>query len=282
MKLYKLLTMAIFATIITSCDVIEKPYLQNDGPIVSDTGVVRKILLEDFTAFRCPNCPKAAEEIKKIHNLYGDRVIPIAIHCSHLAVPQKGTIYTYNFRTPDGLLIDDYFKVSAVALPKGMINRNGFANQKHILNVGEWAGVINEYLSKKADLKIQITPSYNSSTIGASIDLEYLNNTEGDHLLAVVLVQDSIIDAQTNSSKDISDYVHNHIYRSSFNTAWGEKLNIDSKAISKGTKYNKSYSLPIKADTVHPWLPNHLKIVAYVYDADTYEVLQAEEVHVQK
>lgn len=282
MKRYKLLTMAVFlAILITSCDVIEKPYAQNDGPIITDTGVVRKILLEDFTAFRCPNCPRAAEKIKEIHSIYGDRVIPIAIHCGSLSVPKNNSIYTYDFRTADGTLIEKHFNASASGLPNGMINRKGYSKD-HIQDIDEWTGIIDEYLSIKADLKISITPSFTSSTIGANIAIEYLNNTEGGHQLAVVLLQDSIIDAQTNLSNNITNYTHNHIYRAPFNTAWGEQLNQDDKAISKGTKFNKSYSLPIKADSVHPWLPNHLKIVAYVYDTKTYEVLQAEEVHVQK
>ena len=283
MKIYKLLTLALFAAILTtSCDVIEKPYEQNDGPIVSDTGVVRKILLEDFTAFRCPNCPEATTEIKKLHELYGDRLIPIAIHCGSLAMPQKGTIHTYNFRTAEGKLIDEFFKISSIGLPKGMVNRYGHPSEKHVLNLGEWSGIINEYLPTKADLKIEITPSHSSSTIGANIKLKYLNDTEGGHLLAVALLQDSIIDAQTIGAREVTDYIHNHVYRAAFNTAWGELLNPDATSISKGTEYNKSYSLPIKSDTVHPWIPKHLKIVAYVYKADTYEVLQAEEVHVQE
>ena len=280
MRIYKILTLAIFATfMISSCDVIDKPYEQNDGPIVSDTGVVRKILLEDFTAFRCPNCPAAAVKIKELHNLYGDRVIPVAIHCGSLSFPEGGK---YNFRSTDGKKIDEYFGISAAGLPKGMINRTGEPSKQHILNIDEWAGIITDFLPKKADMKIEITPSNDAANIGAEINIEYLNDTEGEHQLAVILVQDSIIDFQISGAIEIPDYVHNHVYRAAFNTAWGEKLNPDAPAINKGTKYKKSYSLPIKADAVHPWEPKHLKIIAYVYKADTYEVLQAEEVHVSK
>lgn len=67
---------------LNSCDVLEGPYM-NDTVIPNDTSsneYVKNILIEDFTAHRCSNCPNAAREIDAIHDVYGSKIISLAIH----------------------------------------------------------------------------------------------------------------------------------------------------------------------------------------------------------
>ena len=51
-----------FLTILYSCDVIEGDYMTSGTTNLGDTtSVVKKVLIEDFTGHRCPNCPSATQ-----------------------------------------------------------------------------------------------------------------------------------------------------------------------------------------------------------------------------
>ena len=83
----------------TSCDIVETPYMNNENINTIDTNsnsYVKKVLIEDFTGHKCPNCPQAANEIKAIQDIYGDQVIAIAIHTSSFERPNnpnQATVY---------------------------------------------------------------------------------------------------------------------------------------------------------------------------------------------
>ena len=75
--------LALSALLITSCDIIEEPFLvpvagSNDTiPVVEK---VRKVLLEDFTGQKCPNCPEAAEIAHNLKTIYGEQLILLTVH----------------------------------------------------------------------------------------------------------------------------------------------------------------------------------------------------------
>ena len=115
MKKYFTLLSAIL--IITSCDVVEGPYLtdENVNPIDTITNTyVKNVLVEDFTGHLCPNCPDAAREIDAIHDIYGEQIIAMAIHVSKsFARPypsSQAPIFQYDFRTQWGDNWDNFYK----------------------------------------------------------------------------------------------------------------------------------------------------------------------------
>lgn len=264
-----------------SCDVIDQPFEEKiEGPDTTKTDVVyKKILLEDYTGFNCPNCPRAAEVIHTILNTYNDNVIPVAIHAGYFAKPktQASSPYKYDFRTTVGDEWDTYFGISAVGNPNGLVNR---INSHKIYSFQEWLAQISENLSKISDFKIKLRATMNDakSKINSEIEVTTLNNLTANYKLNVILIQDNIVDYQNNEGVDVADYVHNHVLRATFNGNWGEDI-ITSPA-AKNTKIVKEYNLEVKKDDKHPWLKENLKVVAFIYDAQTYEVMQVEEIKV--
>ena len=118
-----IITLFIITIILSfnSCDIIEGPYMiDNDTTPIDTSTYVKKVLIEDFTGHRCPNCPSAAEELAALQNYYEDKVIGIAIHPSSQAFstpsPLNSSSYTYDFRTEFGDDIDDIFEVSKVSI----------------------------------------------------------------------------------------------------------------------------------------------------------------------
>jgi len=92
--------------------------------------------------------------------------------------------------------------------------------------------------------------------------------------LAVYLLESQIINWQTDYSQspaDIPDYEHNHVLRRAINGSWG--MEIASDTIVAGSSIVKSYAYNLPDEFVK----ENCAVVAFVYNDDTKEVMQAEE-----
>lgn len=270
MKFYYIkiiLSVAILFSLI-SCDEVSKPYLQDGGDVVY---FQRKILLEDYTGYKCGNCPEAHLIANGLHEKYGDTVIIVAVHAGFFATTDPK--HPYDFKTPAGTEWDKFFGISAAALPKGMVNRFDYLNSSHILSKDSWNTVVDSLKGLLTFVKIDLDASYNSANgqISIDVDYQYSEPLAKYHNLNVIIVEDSIVNYQkwyNHTPEEIEDYVHNHVLRTSVNGSWGEELTTQNG--------NKKYSLSISGKD---WRPEKLKVIAFISDVgDTYEIFQAEEV----
>ncbi|MCC6252748.1 MAG: Omp28 family outer membrane lipoprotein [Bacteroidia bacterium] len=269
-----------------SCDNVDRDVIANYGKeknnAPADTSItdstetrVRKVLLEDFTGHTCPNCPAAAAEIKNLENLYGDKVVAMALHVSSTFAEPMPPTFPADYRTTEGTAIDDFFKISQAGLPKGMVNRRGYQGQ-HILPYQQWGTEVNNIINTPLDAWISMKNSYDDNTrkVTTNLKIDFENNIDDEVKLCVFLIQDSIVspqkDANTPGGKDL-DYVHNHMLRKGLTSAFGETIFTNPK--SDTPEIEKSYSLVLLPE----WIPEHCKIVAYLYKASNYEVIQAQE-----
>ena len=139
---------------------------------------MKKVLIEDFTGHRCPNCPSAAAELEALENAYGDRVIGIAIHPhSNFSIPNplSSSQYTYDFRTEDADNIDDLFDMTSAGLPVGMVNRIGF-NTNHQLSKDEWGEKVQDELEKDPIFSININSNVSNGIGNITLEVESLTN----------------------------------------------------------------------------------------------------------
>tara|TARA_B100000902_G_scaffold163425_2_gene158602 strand:- start:17229 stop:18140 length:912 start_codon:yes stop_codon:yes gene_type:complete len=279
----------------TSCDIIEGPYYTNSNNNNIDTSlVIKKILLEDFTGHRCSNCPSASEEIDALKNIYGDQVISIAIHPhSNFSIPNpiNSNDYTYDFRTSFGEDLDDLFLMVDAGLPVGMINRVGFNNSNHQLGKDEWALATDIELNKDPVFDIIIESSVINGIGNVNIQVESLSNLNQEYKIVICLVENNILEWQTDENGNIEDYVHNHVLRCMINSTWGESIGSNfingdsweknySINITDLENYNESYSLNnlfMGNGNCKGWNENNMKVVAYIYNSSNYEIVQAEQ-----
>ena len=70
-----------------ACDTIEQDDFMQGGNSggVDSTTIIKKVLIEDFTGFRCKNCPEAATELHAIEGLYEGKIVGIGIHVGYFA-----------------------------------------------------------------------------------------------------------------------------------------------------------------------------------------------------
>ena len=308
MKKIKYIIATLFGILlfnITSCDIIEGPYLidNNTNPVDTNT-FVKKVLIEDFTGHRCPNCPAAAEELVSLQDFYGDRVIGIAIHPSSPAFstpsPLTTSSYTYDFRTQFGDDIDNIFEITTVGLPRGMVNRTGFDTQ-HQLGKDEWSSIVQTELEKAPIFGITLSSNVSNGNGTISITAEALTNINldkkekiEDYNIVICLTEKNIVQWQKdNTAGDIEDYEHNHVLRTMINTTFGESI---GNSFVDGDIWEKDYSIDItnlentnenySLNTLFmgngnckEWNEDNMEIVVYIYNTFNYEIVQVEEKH---
>ncbi len=262
-----------------SCDKIDSPYLRNKGTTQTDTtskSIHKKILLEDFTGHYCPNCPAAHEVAMELKDQYGDSLIIISIHAGNLATPSAGN-YAYDFRTATSNQLNTDFGVPYN--PIGMINRK--INGGNILvDYGNWTSVVGAMINDTAIVSLKITNTYNSSTkqLDVKVESKFLATDGINYKLCVYLTEDSIVAYQkyanpaTGHVEDVPDYVHRHVLRDAINSTYGDLIS------EEALEANKTYTANLAAYTLKPeWVAKHCSVVAFIYNVDTKEVIQAEE-----
>lgn len=258
------------------CDIIDEPYLKPVGTETdtNNTGEhIRKVLLEDFTGQKCPNCPEAAEVSHTLIETYGEQVVVIAIHSGNFAVPDATGEFTADFRTAEGSELDNFFGIYQFGYPMGMINRSDYNGFPVVLK-DSWQSAVEDQLALDATAAIEITNSYNPSTreLNCSLESEFYGDYEGTFNICVFIVESGIVSPQQTESGVITDYVHNHMLRGSLNGTWGDAVGTTGQAVS-GEKLTNSYSITLPAE----WNADNCAIVAYIYNTGTNEVMQAEE-----
>ncbi|MBU3741560.1 MAG: Omp28 family outer membrane lipoprotein [Candidatus Kapabacteria bacterium] len=279
----------VVSLLLIGCDVIERPFTENPVDPGPDTGeyVKQNILLEDYTGHTCGNCPEAAEIAEQIAESYGkDRVIVVAVHAGGFADPQPPT-YAADYRTSEGTTFDNTFRISRAGNPNGLVNRLP-RNGRIIIGKDQWSTVIRELIDDTAAVKLEVQPSYDSSTrtITAQVDITYMQYGTAEYQLVGALVENNIVGDQMDYRKNpshVEDYVFQHVLRAHMNGTWGEP--VSSMAHAKGWKTTKTLSYTIPADKT--WDPANMDLVAYVHrhnttGTGTREVLQVVKAAVTK
>jgi len=207
----------------------------------------RIVLLEDFTGQRCVNCPKGTEVIEQLQQTYGDDVIAVGIHGGPLG-------FAGNARY-EGLATDAgngyYNHWGFDYQPVGLVNRRG------AVNYTDWATAVREELAKPAPLRLAVVSRLDDGEISIVVNAF---GTDGvvEGKLQVWLLEDGITALQLmpDGSSNIS-YLHNHVLRAPVNGLWGEDF-----TIAEG----KQKTLQLTFQPNAAWNPEHLSIVAFVYN----------------
>ena len=216
---------------------------------VKPAPVQRCVLLEDFTGQRCVNCPKAAEEIAKLQEQYGeDAIIAVSIHSGPL-----GFRSTSRFLGLSTDLGDAYYNHWSLEYqPVGLIDRGSPAEYT------AWSTLVREELQKTApvDIDLTVTPGdsqqFDISTAIHGVD----GNTQGK--LQLWIVEDDITAFQMMPDGTRNDtYIHQHVLRAAVNGDWGEDV-----AVQEGYSAVNECTFTISDE----WKEENLYIIAFVYN----------------
>lgn len=241
--------------------------------IIAQAQAVKKVLLFDFTGHQCVYCPRAARTATSLESVYGEQLITIALHCGSFANVNASGPFSYDFRTPEGNQLLGDLQISS--FPNGSINFLK-KNNSYLIAYTAWGSTISNELKKAPQADITMTTDYQSVTreLTASISASFINSMSGNYNLAVYLTEDSIINWQKDADAnpvDNPNYVHMHVFRTSFTGTYGEQV---ASGPSAGTSIDKQYTITVNSG----FNENHCSVVAFLLDAATKEIVQAEKV----
>ena len=225
-----LISVPLFATIFFSCDKIKTPYALAKHGHITDTIIdwedtvsrIKRILLEDYTGHKCPNCPAAAVIAHSQEAYYNGQLLVLAVHAGYYAIPGTGE-FAVDFRTTAGEEWNTDFKMQAY--PSGMINRQLF-NGKQVLGSEEWvtdlAGIANQ--SPGAIMAIINTYDSTSRTVNSLVYSQFIQSMSGSYNLTVCVTEDGIISAQDSANITVHNYLFKDVLRGVVNGTYGETL----------------------------------------------------------
>lgn len=257
---------ALLSAILLGCDKVDEPLKDGYG-FVDLPKTNKTVLIEEFTGTNCTFCPDGARKIEGYLKSSPENVVAVAMHASGFAIPNSK--HPYDFRTDEAQ--DLYEFMGSGGLPGGMFDRAGYPNDV-FKNPAKWDKLIQERLALEAD--ISISGTFEFDTLANAFKLKTgvlaLNDLSSDPLnLTAYLVEDSIIAPQLDNNVTIPDYVHNHVFRSSFAGMSGEQITTGS--LTKDQILTKNYTLPVDPE----WKVKNCSAVIFVYNPTTQEVLQA-------
>ena len=288
MKKTIILTLAVMLAGIfaVSCDKIEESEYIKEG---SNIWYGRKIVILDFTGHKCGNCPKGHKAINALEEKFGEAVVPIAVYCTYYgntnpyASPHTtDTSFNYDFRCEEGIFLGggdtDGGYMDLDAVPAGLINTFNPALINNSTN--GWATDFAKYYSTYPEFSFEVSTAFADSAISADIKLRSEVVTSRKLSLVAYVIEDGIVGWQfdyESTPQEIGNYVHNHVLRTSLNGVFGEDVKVDNAQLSAGDVIEKSYSKAVRSD----WNVANCKVVVFVYDTDTKEILQAEVANVE-
>lgn len=295
-----------------SCDKVKNPYDKNNNsaagcptPVFPAKTPMRKVLIEEYTGMRCGQCPPAAVILDNLRDTYGDSLIAIAVHANYFArtVPPEpmpcsapAGAYSHYLGSAPG---ENYYTTFGFSFnPIGMVNRKK-VNGDPSISDSNWGSVFQSIDSLPPSADINIITDYNISTrkLCVASKTTFLQSMTGTYNLAVLFVEDSIFDWQSdydlNPNCAVQNYLFRNVLRDDINGAglgFGEQIATGSITANDTVVKSYSYILPQGYSTtsfspvVPPLSPCDYKkcyVLAFVFDNDntspTYrEILQAE------
>jgi hypothetical protein len=264
---------------LAACDYVEDPTPpQNNGGGGGGTEqVTRKVLLEDITGHRCNNCPRAARIAQTLKDdFYGEDLIIVGVHAGSFAPPYPPIgdgQYDTDHRTPAGTAYQQAFQVTF--FPAGLVSRKPFESST-IVSEGSWGSAVDAIIGEPSAFELWIdTIIVAGGNVSTVVKLHFVENVTGDHNLVVYLTEDQVIDWQLDSEAtppDVPDYPHPHMLRTNLNGTWGQPV-VTGAALAGDT-----VTVELNDVALNPaWNTTKCALVAWVYNTETEEVMQAEE-----
>jgi hypothetical protein len=114
----------------------------------------------------------------------------------------------------------------------------------------------------------------------------FLSATADPYKLVVYLVEDGIVSPQKNNnpaigpSPDWLDYEHHNILRTSLNTTYGGSFS-SGGTVETGKEYISQFIYPSTGTFDPEWVVANCRIIAYIYNDVTKEVVQVAELGIK-
>lgn len=250
----------VLAVVLAGCEVIkeEDRYIR-----LPDPETERVHLLLEYTGFRCVNCPTAAQTADKLHTIYGDKLITVALH----PASNHWTQGVYDYTCPAADSVYRFMGgVVTTPFPTGNIDWQ-VTDGSYFTDPATWAAQLS-HLSADTTLAPALNMTCEANEQKDAIAFTVHFNLTQEAKLAVWLVEDSVLGVQAMPDGSVNmEYYHRHILRhAAFEQPLGipvsgqNAINNEIK-VPEGCTINKCSLVAILLDTNYSFLNAYEKKV---------------------
>ncbi|MGP8216538.1 MAG: Omp28-related outer membrane protein [Bacteroidia bacterium] len=313
----------LFITL-ASCDKITNPIIATtqystlpttppDHVTQTTDSTLIKVLLEDYMGHFCTNCPAAVTIADGILQANPIQVVSMEVNVGYEALPAGAsgaplvppglpdTAYKNNYIIPAGTAWDGALtNTSNLGWPQGMVNRIYYTNPPGSgspdISPSNWANVVDSILGTSQLASITMVDScwIKQQIFGTQVKVELLTPpTPGNaYYLQMALVEDSVLDWQTDNGTPVQYFPHRFVLRAVINGTWGDPINLSSPVTKYYTFTSPNFryaSGTIKTPPVVParlWNMAKCYVIAFLYQITPgsshgdYYVLQSQILHI--
>ena len=187
-------------TFVASIDGEESEPLMISAIVIADEGkdYFRRSLVLDFTGTWCVNCPKMEAAIEEVMEARPGRLVPVSVHCM-MVDP------LYVKPLSDNLVA----QFGVTAYPSAVVDMDpeSLISQSSPELLQSQIDRLLEARGPAAGVRVETTLEGENYTLKAEMKAV----RDGDYTLAVLVLEDGVVAAQTGGT---TDYVHNNILRS--------------------------------------------------------------------
>jgi thiol-disulfide isomerase/thioredoxin len=282
----KTTVMAIVVTL-SGCDKIEDPvvpvtsnYLETVyGPAptfeaLPSSSAEKRVVIEDFTAHQCGNCPAAAIIAEQLSESNDGLVSVLAIHAGDLANTDDDHFDT-DWTTTEGNVFWD--QLDFQANPLGRVNRVDGTGA--FWAPAQWSDKVASERTKPAPVGLQAEHSWESANghLNMHVHGTFYEAVEGPIQLAWLILESNIIDYQLDYASDpavVPEYEFDHVLRGSVNGALGQGFGNAAAGAESGDEAVQSVTLEWNSS----WVLDNATVLAIITDGDGY-ILNSLEIH---
>ena len=237
---------------------------QDSTPITQTQNNIA-ILIEDFTAWNCPNCPDGTSILNSLKETYGDSLIVSAVHQGSFAKP-KAENNNLDLRTPYGDELGSKFGLSS--WPNAVINR-----KIGPLGRGDWETKIQECFANTEHLmNISLGAESTQQGLLVSLQVDALKDINEALTVTLFITESDIKGVQNNQGVMIEDYSFQHVLRNN--------PIVDMPLATTGLKGGDIVSKNYYFTADKSLNLNNCAVVAFVSNS-AGEVLQVNEIEVE-
>ncbi len=268
---------------------LDTSYMLTGSALSSLTTDPHQVLIEEFTGQSCSNCPTGHDDLTTLDLSHSGLVNYVCLFPSgggSLTQPPPGA--ADDFENPISKAIGVYVSGGVIGtLPTAFIDRVPDASDGIDVSRQNWDADATARLAITDSLNMALSSHYSGDTAYIIVTITYTQPVYSPQNLTLDLVEDSIVDYQSDSRggplKDTINlhYLFTNVFRDMITTNPQGDAILDTVSVKqRGLVYRHEYfyKLPAIAGGHPPINPAHCRVVGFVSIPGTggkYEILQS-------
>lgn len=233
---------------------------------------VKRILAEEYTGVKCPNCPAGTTVLKNYAAAHPGRLVIVALHAGSLTDTVGGKWKHYFANEEVQNMVNNYLGGNTPPKPAAAFDRVvQNTGAMFIPNRNQWVSYLDQRLNVTTPVNLSLTASYDSATqmIVAKVKIVYTQPVTKKQNVSVWVLEDNIIDAQYDVSTTIMDYTHNYVFRDFITPVSGAQILDTFSTKEPGRVYERQFvHTPrfISNPNADRWNLKNCRVVAVVHN----------------